>query len=315
MTGLSPTSSPRPESGAQATAVTGARQLWPSLALLAVTVIWGATFVMVKGAVALVDPLFFLALRFSLAFLVLAVIFWKELRKVSPRHLLAGIAIGIFLFGGYVFQTVGLQYTTASKAGFITGLYVVIVPLLSAIFLRKAPGKVVLVGVVLATVGLGFLSLRGDGSLAMGDIIVFGSAVSFALHIMAVGRFAPDMDPRALTTIQIGAAALLSWLGAVATGGIGLPLPLSVWWAAAFTGVLATALAFGVQCVAQRFISPTRTALIFTGEPVFAGAFGILLAGEILGPRSIAGCALILAGILMPPLRSRLLQSRGSSPR
>jgi drug/metabolite transporter (DMT)-like permease len=291
----------------------GSRQVWASLSLLVVAVIWGATFVMVKGAVALVDPLFFLALRFSLAFLVLVVVFWKELRQVNSGHLLPGIAIGVFLFGGYVFQTVGLQYTTASKAGFITGLYVVMVPVFSAFFLRKVPGKIVLLGVALATVGLGCLSQRADGSLAAGDAIVLGSAVSFALHIVAVGKYAPDVDPRALTTVQIGTAALLSWLGAGIVGGIRLPLPWSIWGAAAFTGVLATALAFGVQCVAQRFVSPTRTALIFTGEPVFAGIFGILLAGEVLGPRGILGCALILAGILMPSLRSRLPQPGRSS--
>jgi drug/metabolite transporter (DMT)-like permease len=268
--------------------------------LLIVTLIWGSTFVMVKGAVEQFPVMSFLALRFALATAVLLLLFGRRLRALNRRMVAAGLAIGVFLFVGYTFQTVGLQYTTASKAGFITGLSVVI---LSALLLKRAPSREALAGIVLSTVGLALLTLGRDLTPQRGDLIVLGCAFSYAFHIVAVSQFAPQTDAVALTIVQVGVVAVLSATAALFTSGWGQPVPGHVWLAAAFTGILATALAFGIQNQVQTWTSATHTALIFACEPVFAALFGYLLAGERLSGAGLVGCGLILLGMLMAELR------------
>ena len=292
------------------------------LALLGVTFIWGATFVMVKDAVAHFPVFAFLTLRFSIALLSLVPFLrvghlfqvlgssrlgWAELR--------AGCLVGLALLAGYGLQTTGLRHTTAAKAGFITGLSVVFVPLLGAILWRRRPPPVAQVGVILATVGLALLTLGPDLSITRGDLVVLGCALAFALHILAVGAFAPRIEPGLLTAIQIGVVALISALISRATEWPWPALSRQVLWAALFTGVLATSVAYGVQSMAQRFTSATHTALIFTMEPVFAALFAYLLAGERLEGHHWAGCGLILAGMLVaelgPPAPLRWIESTG----
>jgi drug/metabolite transporter (DMT)-like permease len=214
------------------------------------------------------------------------------------------VLVGLALFAGYAFQTFGLRETTPAKAGFITGLSVVLVPLGQAIFLRRPPRRNSIVGVALATVGLAMLSLQPDLSISRGDLLVLGCAVAFAAHILLVGRYAPDWPPLRLALVQIVTVAVLSSAAALLLERpIGWP-PGNVWFAAAFTGLLATALAFFVQSRAQQATSPTHTALIFAAEPVFAGLFSFLLIGEVLGLRQILGSALIVAGMLVSEFRT-----------
>ena len=288
------------------------RQLWADLSLLLITLIWGATFVMVKEAISQIGVFTFLALRFLLAAFVLALIFWPRLRASSPREFLAGVLVGLFLFGGYALQTIGLKYTSVSKTGFITGLSVVVVPLLSTLLLRQKQNLTALVGVLLATTGLGLLTLRGL-SMAQGDLWVLGGAVAFALQIVALGRFAPQMETGILATVQVATVALLSAPLAWAMEGVPPQMSDQLWFAILFTGIMATSLAFLVQSKAQRFISPTHTALIFATEPVFAAIFGYLLLQERLGSREILGCALILAGMAVGEIgifNKKLLSSK-----
>ena len=277
------------------------RQLVADLLLLLVALVWGSTFVMVKRAVADVPVYAFLSKRFLLAAVVLAAVYSRRIRRMTRRQVGAGCLIGVFLFAGYAFQTSGLQYTTSAKVGFITGLSVVIVPILSAALLRRAPTRQSIIGVVFSTVGLGLLSLNADLSVGRGDLLVLFCAVSFAFHIVAVSAFAPKCDPIALTTVQVATVGVVSVVVALACGQyhrLTGAAANSTWFAAAFTGVLATAVAFGIQNSAQRFTSPTHTALIFAAEPVFAGLFGVLLAGEELSQRAVAGCVLILCGMI-----------------
>ena len=273
------------------------RQLSADLLLLLVTAVWGGTFVMVKDAVSAYPVFGFLTVRFALATLALLPVAARRLRRLGWRGWGAGALIGLFLFAGYAAQTIGLRYTSASKTGLITGLSVVIVPLLSAAVIRRRPAAGALLGVGLATVGLVLLTLGPTQGLAIerGDLIVLGCAVGFAAHIVAVSVFAPRMDALALTFVQVLVVAVLS-LGASTLEGAWAAPTGPVWFAAAFTGVLATAVAFGSQNVVQRFTTPTHTALIFTAEPVFAAAFGVLLAGEALLARGVAGGILIVAG-------------------
>lgn len=292
------------------------RQLRADSALLMVSLIWGATFVMVKQAVTHVGPLTFIALRFTLAGLAMILLFHRRLRTVSRRELAAGGLIGVFLFAGYAFQTAGLQLTTVSKAGFITGLYVVIVPLAAWAWLRRPPGWSALAGVLLAMAGLALLTLQIDErvTIGQGDLLVLVGAVSFALHIAAIGAFAPHMDALALATIQIAATAIIAGPAALLVETPTWPIYGQVWFAVAFTGVLATCVAFGIQTVAQVFTSPTHTALIFATEPVFAALFGVLLAGEWLSDRAWLGCGLILTGMLIAKLRPRETATARTTP-
>jgi len=271
--------------------------------LLLVTLIWGGTFVMVKGAVATFPVFPFLTLRFGLATCALLIIGWRRLSKLSWRGVGAGILIGLFLYAGYAFQTMGLRYTSASTAGFITGLSVVIVPILSALLLRRLPALKAVIGVLLATVGLALLTLSGGFSTARGDLLVLCCALSFAAHVVSVSAFAPKSDPLALTIVQVATVAVISGISSLFTARP-WPAPTSLTWlAAAFTGILATALAFAIQTTVQRFTTPTRTALIFTAEPVFAALFAVLLTHDTMTAWGVAGGALIILGTIISELR------------
>jgi len=276
------------------------RQLTADGLLLLVTAVWGGTFVMVKDAIRTYPVYQFLALRFSLATLVLLVVSGGRLRNLGWRGWGAGALIGVVLFAGYALQTIGLQYTSASKAGLITGLSVVMVPVLQSLMARQKAGFAVWAGVAMATAGLALLTLATvDGlSFARGDLIVLGCALAFALHIIAVSVFAPRTDALALTFVQVLVVALLA-LGMGFTEAPWRAPAGRVSFAAGFTGVLATAVAFAVQNSVQRYTTPTHTALLFAAEPAFAALFGVWLAGETLTPRGLVGGVLILLGTIV----------------
>ena len=301
------------------------------LAMVAVTAVWGSTFVLVRDAVAQVPPFTFIAYRFLAAALLLAAI-RPRLALGGPAAggapglggrglgpLAAGAVIGVALFAGYGFQTVGLQYTTASNAGFITGLSVVLTPLLGALLLRQAPGRWPVTGVCVAAVGLALLSLQRL-EVRRGDALVFACAVAFATHILLLGRYAPRLSTYRLAVVQLATAGLLALVWAGLAGDLAVPASAQVWVALAITSVAASAGAFLIQTRAQREVSPTRTAVIFTMEPVFAGLFGFLLAGERLSGRGWLGAGLILAGMLTAELGGRLpaapgrLRTEGGQP-
>jgi drug/metabolite transporter (DMT)-like permease len=273
------------------------------LAMVAVTAVWGSTFVLVRDAVAQIPPFAFIAYRFLAAALLLAAL-RPRLAAVGTPELAAGAAAGLALFAGYGFQTVGLQYTTASNAGFITGLSVVLTPLLGAVLLRQSPGRWPLTGAILAAVGLAFLSLQ-TLEVRRGDALVLGCAVAFAAHILLLGRYAPRLDTYRLAVVQLGTAGLLALVWAAVAGDLVAPASAEVWVALAITSVVASAGAFLIQTRAQRELSPTRTAVIITMEPVFAGLFAFLVAGERLGGRGWLGAGLILAGMLIAELGGR----------
>lgn len=286
------------------------RRGW-EIALLGITVIWGATFPIVKCSIercpdmrwglglATVSkpttPFMFLGLRFTVAALILMAL----APRIATRLLLPAAVAGLALFAGYAFQTAGLQRTSASNAGFITGLFVVLVPLFGAVLVRKAPSPAAATGVVLATAGLFLLSSPSGIHLGAGDAMVLGAAASFSVHILLTSRLAPRADPRSLVAVQMAVAAIASLLWTGMGERTAVPTQGALWGAVLITGILASALAFIVQTRAQRDIAPTRTAVILTMEPVFAGLFGLAMLSEHLGARGYAGAALILAGILV----------------
>jgi drug/metabolite transporter (DMT)-like permease len=268
------------------------------LALILVTAVWGVTFVQVKDAVEIYPLFAFLAVRFAIASGALAVPGARRLRTLGRQGWLAGIALGSLIAAGYGLQTAGLERTTVSSAGFITGLFVVFTPLIALLLLRRRIGPAAWGGVALATIGLAMLSGIEAGS-ALGDALVLGCAAAFALQIVLMERFAPSFDPLALTLAELLAAFAGFLVIALALGDLTVPHGWTVWGALIITGVFASALAFLIQTWAQQRTSATRTALVFALEPVFAGFFGYVLAGDRLGTLGWAGCGVILAGILV----------------
>ncbi|HEY63478.1 MAG TPA: DMT family transporter [Caldilineae bacterium] len=284
------------------------RSLIPSLMLLTVAFVWGATFVLIKTALEEIGPFTFLAMRFSLAFAVLAMSFLARLRRGGRSLWQAGGVLGAVLFAAYGFQTVGLRTTTATRAGFLTGLFVILVPLLSALMLRRLPTLGTWLAALLAVLGLALLSLPMDRSWAPGDGLMLLCALMVAIHILLVDHQGRRHDPLALGTAQIGAVALLSGLVALLAEPFPTHLPATVWWAILFTALPATALALPLQVVAQRRTLPQQAALLLTMEPVFAALTAFLFLGERLTGRGLAGCGLILTAMLVAeglPVRNR----------
>jgi drug/metabolite transporter (DMT)-like permease len=267
------------------------------IALVAVTAVWGVTFVQVKDAVAIYPLFAFLAVRFAIASATLTVPAARRLRSLGPRGWRAGIVLGLLLALGYALQTAGLERTTVSSAGFITGLYVVFTPLIALACFGTRIGAAVWLGVALSTVGLGLLTGIDSGRIG-GDLLVLGGSAAYSLQIVLMERHAPRYDPLAFTQAEMLACFGSFAVIAVALGQVELPRGWTVWGALLVTGVFASALGYLVQTWAQRRTSATRTALAFTMEPVWAGVFGFWLAGDRLGAWGWGGAALIMAGIL-----------------
>jgi len=268
------------------------------VALIAVTAVWGVTFVQVKDAVALYPLFAFLAVRFAIATATLALPGAPRVRALGRRGFGAGVVLGALLAAGYALQTAGLQRTTVSSTGFITGLYVVLTPVFALLLFRTRAGLEVWAGVVLAVAGLAMLSGVHAGS-ATGDLLVLSSTGAQALQIVGVERFATRYDPIGLTFVEMLTSFVAFLAIALVLGELSVPRGWTVWGALLVTGVFASALAYLVQVWAQRRLSAARIALVFSLETVFAGLFGFALEGDRLGALGWGGCAAILGGIVV----------------
>ncbi len=264
-------------------------------ALVVVTAVWGVTFVQVKDAVAIYPLFAFLAVRFAIATLTLAPVAARRLRGVGWG---AGTLLGLLLAVGYALQTAGLERTTVSSAGFITGLYVVFTPIFAFALFRIRSGRWLWAGVALALFGLGLLSGIGVGD-PLGDALVLAGSAAYSLQIALMERYARRYDPVAFTFVEMLAAFAGFTVVAVALGQVEVPRGWVVWGALLVTGIFASAVGFLVQTWAQRQLSAARTALLFAMEPVWTAIFGYWLAGDRLGALGWGGAALIMAGIVV----------------
>jgi drug/metabolite transporter (DMT)-like permease len=267
------------------------------VALIAVTAVWGVTFVQVKDAVELYPLFAFLAVRFAIATLTLAVPAGRRVRTLGRPGAGAAALLGLLLAAGYALQTEGLRRTTVSGTGFVTGMYVVLTPVIALGLFRSRIGAAAWAGVALSTAGL--VMLAGFHGSATGDLLVLGGAAVYSLQIVLMERYAPRYDALAFTVVEMAAACAGLFVVAAAQRELGVPRGWTVWGALLVTGVFASALAFLVQTWAQRRTSATRTALAFSMEPVFAALFGYTLAGDRLGALGWGGCAAIMAGIVL----------------
>jgi drug/metabolite transporter (DMT)-like permease len=279
------------------------------LTLAIIALIWGATFVVVKRALTEISTMYFLAVRLGLASFCTLLMFAPAYRRAGLhavwRGLKGGAAAGVFLWVGYVLQSFGLKYTSAGNSGFLTGLYIVLVPLISACVYRTWPHTVELVGIAIATVGMVLLtipSLDRNFHLNRGDLLTIGCAAAFAFQLLVLGYYSQRERFEAVALGQIACAAILSMLS------LGIEPPTAVWsgsviFAVVLTSLFATALAFVLQTWAQQYTTATRTALIFALEPVFALITAVLAGGERLTLAAVCGGGLILAGIVAVELK------------
>jgi drug/metabolite transporter (DMT)-like permease len=277
------------------------RPLLPELALLTATAAYGSTFVLVQDALERVTPVGFILLRFALGAIVLLPFAlardWRRPGVDTTARAFAPMmfAFGFVAFAGYWFQNAGLERTTTSNSAFITGLFVVFTPLVETAVLRKVPPPNVIAAVVVATIGL-FLLTGADLSLNSGDLLTLGCAFFFGIWIYMGGRLSQRYDPIVMTTIQLAVVALLS-LPVVALDGMGT-IDTQVVVAVLVTGVLCSAVAFSLQLWGQRYVEPTRAAVILLFEQVVAGIVGYAV-GERLGVAGYVGAVVILVGMLL----------------
>jgi drug/metabolite transporter (DMT)-like permease len=284
------------------------------VSLLTIAAVWGATFFMVKDAISAFPVMAFLAIRFTLASAVLLPLVIQARHKPTRAELTWGLVAGLLFCGGYVFQTFALGLIGSGRTGFITGLYVVMVPMLALILLRHKLTRRVILGTLLALVGLTLLSYAPGGDL-FGDVLAFLCALSYALQILAVEKFPKGADWRTMALIQAGCVAVICTVLTPFFGPIPITIPLNVLAVAAFTGVIASAVALAVQVWAQRVLPPSDTALIFAMEAPFSALFGFLFKGErdIFAVNGLIGCTLILAGMLTTALGGEEISEHGKS--
>lgn len=270
-------------------------------ALLTVSAAWGLSFVVMKDAIQRQSVNNFLFTRFSLAVIVMILIRPQTIKLFNKDLLQRGGLAGIFLGLGYIAQTLGLERTGAAITGFITGLYVVLTPLIASLFLKEKITKFTWLCIAVATLGLGLLSIRGF-SVGIGEMFVLASAILFAAHIIALSKWSSGRDVYAMTVIQLTMCAILAGL-ASAVEGYSLPPDRGVWSVVIFTAVFATAVAFIVQTWSQAHMSATKVAVILTMEVVFAALFAILLGGERLTPQTAIGGILVVVAMYLIVLK------------
>ena len=264
---------------------------------------WGSTFFLIRDLVVHVPPVDFLAVRFSIAAVIMVAVFWRPLRALSRRQVCVGVWLGALYGLAQILQTQGLATTPASVSGFITGTYVVLTPLLTALVLRERVPATTWAAVALATLGLALLSLNGF-SVGVGEALTLLAAVLYALHIVGLGRHSSHEVATGLSVVQMVVIAVLCTVGGL-PGGIVLPATLGHWASVLYMVVFASILALWVQTWAQAHMPATRAAIVMTMEPVFAASFAVWLGGEVATVRMLVGGALVLAAMFGVELLAR----------
>jgi drug/metabolite transporter (DMT)-like permease len=272
------------------------------LFLLSITLIWGSTFALSKYLLETVSPLFYIGVRFSVALLILSLIASRRVFGMTKDAFIKGGILGLLLFAGFASQTVGLQYTGASKSAFITGMMVVFTPICQIIIERKSPKIGNVIGIVLVTIGLYLLTSPAGSEFNLGDGLNLLCAVTFALYIVYMDVFSKGQDPVQLTVAQFIVCAVLGLVGSIFFESIRFnPTPAS-YGALVYLIIFATVIALFVQARYQRDTTPTRSAVIFSIEPVLAAIFAYFLLGEVLGAAGMLGGGLIVGGVLISEL-------------
>jgi len=276
------------------------------LTLLLVAVIWGSAFVAQRVAALNMNVYLFNGLRFLIGALVLTP-FWLHRRKGYSRinlRLCLGICLaGLLLFAGTSFQQYGMRFTTAANAGFITGLYVVMIPIILALGLRQPPRSIIWIASILAVLGLFLLSTEGELKLARGDSLELAGALMWALHVILIGWLVRQMEVFPLAIMQYLVCGLLSLTVGLIDSGLSFSGLQAVWWTVLYTGVVSIGLGYTLQAVGQRVAPPADAAIILSCEAVFAALFGWLVIEERLTPIQLLGCGFMLIGMILAQIQ------------
>ncbi len=280
-----------------------ARTRLATLLLVVLTAVWGSTFFLIRDLLETIPPVDFLAVRFSLSAVIMLIVFWRPVRALTRRQVLVGAALGGLYGLAQIFQTQGLATTPASVSGFITGTYVVLTPVFTAVLLRERVAGSTWAAVGLATVGLALLSLNGF-SVGVGEAITLLAAALYALHIVGLGRYSASEIATGLSVVQMVVIAVLCAIGA-APGGVVLPSTPGQWASVLYMVVFASILALWVQTWAQAHMPATRAAIVMTLEPVFAAFFAVTLGDETATLRMAVGGALVLTAMYAVELLAR----------
>jgi drug/metabolite transporter (DMT)-like permease len=254
-------------------------------------------FILTKNSLDFLQPFNFIALRFLTGFFFAAIVFYKKFKDLNKVTLIHSIILGAILFSGYLLQTIGIQYTTATNSGFITGFSVVLVPIIATFFLKEKPENAAILGTILAIIGLSLMSVKPGFKINIGDILTFISAFAFAMHIVLTGIYTKYGNSILLGVMQIGVVGFLGLFSNIFENGFIIPNNIILWRNILFLAIICTAAAFIIQTVAQKYTTSTHTALIYMTEPVFAAIFAYFLINEILSVQSMIGATLILIGM------------------
>ncbi|HET9251567.1 MAG TPA: DMT family transporter [Candidatus Eisenbacteria bacterium] len=278
------------------------------LALLCVSAIWGTTFALLRDSLRVIHPAELMAVRFSVATLLLMVIFPRTVKLLRGPALGAGAWLGLWLTAGYFAQVMGLMTITASRSAFITSTYILFTPFLAIPLARAYPGLGELIGVVLGFTGILLFSADVGFSLKAGDLWTLGCALAFGIQIVVTNIVAKKHDPVALSVVQMAVAALAGWTVVAARGGFATPLEEVPWGVLIYLAVVATALVIALQTWALARTSPVKAAVLFSTEPIFAAIFAVAFFGEGMSTREVIGGAVILLGVIVTELWRPMLE-------
>ena len=276
-----------------------------AIGLIITTIIWGSAFVVMKNSVDIISPTYLLALRFTIAAIALILVFWRKVMKINKSDLFCGGLLGVFLFVSYFFQTYGLKYTTASKNAFITTLYVILVPFLHWFFNHKKPKRNNIIAACIAVVGLALLSLEGDLSINLGDLLTLICGFFYAVHIVFIDRYTTDHDPVTMTVLQMVVA--LSWIIAPILEGPfdGGVIDNTMMIGLLYLGIFSTMIGFLLQNVGQKYLTPNTSSILLSFESVFGLIFSVIFLGDPLTVRLMAGCVFMFAAVILSEYRKK----------
>ncbi|SEG01703.1 Threonine/homoserine efflux transporter RhtA [Caloramator fervidus] len=280
-----------------------------NLGLLMVAMIWGGGFVATKNALEEITPLYLMAMRFTIAFLILAVMFYKKIKNTNRQELIGGVVIGLFLYFAFASQTIGLQFTTPGKQAFLTGTNVVMVPFLYWAVYKKRPDIYSFVGAFLCFIGIAALTYNKGMAINFGDLLTLICAVLFAGHIVSTGFYAQKFEPINLTIIQFGVAAVLSMITAFLMEPSLKVISYKGYLSVLYLSVLSTCLAFLLQTVAQKYTKSTSAAIFLSMEAVFGSIFSVIFTGEVFTLKMILGCVLIFISVIVVETKLEFLKS------
>lgn len=281
------------------------KQMRGRIGLIIVAIIWGSGFTFSAVALDFFSPFQILAIRFTLAFLLMCLFFFKQFKHINIQSIKKGIILGVFLYFAFMFQTIGLVYTTPSKNAFLTAFNVVLVPVITAIVYKKGLNRASIIGALLSIIGVAIMSLDNFTQINIGDLLTLICALFFALQIFYTNEFVQNENIFVLNTIQIGTAAVLGNIVALVRNDAIQPLTSRGVVSVIYLGAISTMLAFLLQTAAQRYTTGTETAIILSTEAVFGMVFSAILLKEVITGKMLLGSALILAGVLIVQLAPR----------